>query len=66
MTSTLTSSIFLALVFVSIIQYPYYLLERYDGSITIFQYDYYGNLIPLANFANLQHLIGSLNVYHPW
>jgi hypothetical protein len=53
------SLIIMAFVFVSIIQYPYYLFERYDGSITIYQYDYYGRLIPLYNFVNLQHLVYS-------
>jgi hypothetical protein len=57
-------SIIMVLVFVSIIQYPYYLFERYDGSITIYQYDYYGQLIPLYNFVNLQHMVQSL--YQPW
>lgn len=44
-------------VFVSIIQYPYYLYERYDDSISIYQYDQWGNLIPIANFPNLQALV---------
>lgn len=58
------SLIIMAFVFVSIIQYPYYLFERYDGSITIYQYDYYGQLIPLANFQNLQHMVYSLGYYY--
>jgi hypothetical protein len=53
----------MAIVFLAIIQYPYYLFERYDGSITIYQYDYYGNLVPIFNFANLQHLVGSIPPY---
>lgn len=53
----------MAIVFLAIIQYPYYLFERYDGTITIYQYDYYGQLIPLYNFQNLAHLVGSIMPY---
>lgn len=57
MTYRLTSLLMMAIVFVSLIQYPYYLHERYDGSVSIFQYDVWGNLIPLADFPNLQALV---------
>jgi hypothetical protein len=57
MTRTLPLLLMVPFVFLTIIQYPYYLYERYDDTISIYRYDQWGNLYPVANFPDLQALV---------